>query len=338
MSQSRYVVAGVLGLAALVGACRREAAQGPPRASGYVDATQVRVSSRVPGRVESVQVAEGARVAASATVAQISTREIDLALQRTKAERAQAVAGVALLEAGARPEDIRQSQAQLQAAVSEKAAAEAELAAARADEARFEQLLRNRAGSQKQYDDAVVRRQTAEARVKAAEDRVQAAAAGRDRLTAGARAEDLAAARARVAAVDAEIARLDHDRAETTVLAPMAGIVASRLVEPGELVPAGAPIVLLVDLDHAWANVYVEEPLVPGLRIDQAATVVTDAGDRLPGRITFIAPRAEFTPRNVQTASERAKLVYRIKVSVDNSQGILKPGMPVEVELAPATR
>jgi HlyD family secretion protein len=72
---------------------------------------------------------------------------------------------------------------------------------------------------------------------------------------------------------------------------------------------------------------------VPRLRIDQAVTVVTDAGDRLPGRVSFIASRAEFTPRNVQTADERAKLVYRVKVAVDNKQGILKPGMPVEVDL-----
>jgi HlyD family secretion protein len=60
---------------------------------------------------------------------------------------------------------------------------------------------------------------------------------------------------------------------------------------------------------------------------------VTDAGDRLTGSITYISPRAEFTPRNVQTAEERSKLVYRIKVSVDNKAGILKPGMPVEAEL-----
>ena len=89
---------------------------------------------------------------------------------------------------------------------------------------------------------------------------------------------------------------------------------------------------MLIDLDHAWANVYVEEPLVPTLRIDQPATVLTDAGNRLAGRISFISPRAEFTPRNVQTAEERAKLVYRVKVTVDNREGILKPGMPVEVQ------
>jgi len=69
------------------------------------------------------------------------------------------------------------------------------------------------------------------------------------------------------------------------------------------------------------------------VKLDQPAVVITDGGQRLDGRVTFISPRAEFTPRNVQTADERAKLVYRVKVSVDNREGILKPGMPVEVDL-----
>jgi len=72
---------------------------------------------------------------------------------------------------------------------------------------------------------------------------------------------------------------------------------------------------------------------VPRLTIGQAATIVTDAGQRIAGTITFISPKAEFTPRNVQTADERSKLVYRVKVTVDNRNGILKPGMPVEAEL-----
>ena len=142
----------------------------------------------------------------------------------------------------------------------------------------------------------------------------------------------MAAARARVAAADAQIASLEQNRQETTIAAPSGGVVSSRLVEPGELIAVGAPLIVIVDLDHAWANAYVEEPLVPRLGVDQPATVVTDAGDRLPGRISFIAPRAEFTPRNVQTTDERAKLVYRVKVAVDNRKGVLKPGMPVEIE------
>ena len=101
------------------------------------------------------------------------------------------------------------------------------------------------------------------------------------------------------------------------------------------MVAPRAPIVVITDLDHAWANVYVDEPQVPLLKIGQSATLVTDAGQRIKGTITFISPKAEFTPRNVQTAEERSKLVYRIKVTTDNRDGVLKPGMPVEAELQP---
>jgi HlyD family secretion protein len=75
--------------------------------------------------------------------------------------------------------------------------------------------------------------------------------------------------------------------------------------------------------------------VVPALRVGQPAVVLTDAGDRLDGRVAFISPRAEFTPRNVQTADERSRLVYRVKVTVDNREGVLKPGMPVEAEFPP---
>jgi HlyD family secretion protein len=82
--------------------------------------------------------------------------------------------------------------------------------------------------------------------------------------------------------------------------------------------------------------VYVEEPQVPRIKLGDPVQVITDAGQRLDGKVSFVSPRAEFTPRNVQTANDRAKLVYRMKVSVDNRGGILKPGMPVEAEFTPA--
>jgi HlyD family secretion protein len=78
--------------------------------------------------------------------------------------------------------------------------------------------------------------------------------------------------------------------------------------------------------------VFVPEPMVPRIKLGQAATVRTDAGDRVPGKVTFVSPRAEFTPRNVQTADERSKLVYRVKVTVDNAAGVLKQGMPVDAD------
>jgi len=317
-----------------VSGCGSGAEKAPPHATGYVEATDVRVATKLSGRAATVTVTEGARIEAGAVVATISTTDVDLALARVRAERAQAVAQLDLLLSGSRREDIRQAEAQAAAAAADRKAAEAEVSSARADEARFEQLLANKAGSVKQRDDAVARRELADARLRAASDRMSAASATVDRLKAGARPEEIASARARVATVDAQIASMEHDKSEAVIASPIGGVVAGRLIEPGELVAVGTPLAIIVDLDHAWANVYVEETLVPHIKLDQAATVVTDAGDRLPGRVSFIASRAEFTPRNVQTANERAKLVYRIKVSVDNSKGILKPGMPVEVDLA----
>jgi HlyD family secretion protein len=228
---------------------------------------------------------------------------------------------------------VRQARAQADAARGDVAAAESELQAATADLQRFETLLEANAGSRKQRDDAATRREVAQARLAVARDRARAADEVVARLRAGSRPEEIAAARARVAAVDAQIAVLEKTLRDATLLSPLAGVVTSKLVDAGEMVAPRTPIVVVTELDKAWANVYVDEPLVPTLRLGQGATVITDAGQRLAGTITFISPRAEFTPRNVQTAEERSKLVYRIKVTVDNREGILKVGMPVEVEL-----
>ena len=238
-----------------------------------------------------------------------------------------------MLEAGARPEEIRQAQAQLDSAEADVRAAAAEVRAAEADLQRFDALLAVNAGSRKQRDDAQTRRDVAVARVAAARDRSRAAAEALARLKAGARREEIAAAKARVAGVDAQIATLQKSVSDAVLTSPVAGIVTSKLVDAGEIIAARTPVVVVTDLDHAWANVYVDEPVVPRLRLGQKVPLVTDAGQRLEGTITFISPKAEFTPRNVQTAEERSRLVYRIKVTADNKDGVLKTGMPIEAEL-----
>ena len=119
---------------------------------------------------------------------------------------------------------------------------------------------------------------------------------------------------------------------DAQVTAPTGGVVTQKLVDAGEIVAPRMPLVVVTDLDHAWANVFVPEPAVPRITLGQAATVRTDAGSTVQGKVTFISPRAEFTPRNVQTADERSKLVYRVKVTVDNAAGVLKQGMPVDAD------
>jgi HlyD family secretion protein len=332
MRPRRYAhIVVTLVTATLAGACA-DRGDGPPRAMGYVEATEVRVGAEAAGRLLDVPVQEGDRVAIGTVLARLDTGDVELALRRARAERDQAAAQLRLVEAGARVEDVRQAQAQLQSAEADVRAAASELESAEADLARFEALLQSNAGSRKQRDDAATRRDVAAARVAGARERAGAAREQVARLQAGSRPEEIAAARARLAALDAQVAALEKNQADAVLISPVSGVVTAKTARAGEIVARGAPVVTVTDLDAAWANVYVDEPVVPTLRLGQSATLVTDAGQRLPGTITFISPRAEFTPRNVQTAQERSKLVYRIKVSVDNREGILKPGMPVEAE------
>jgi HlyD family secretion protein len=331
----RGLVVGVI-LIATAGAaarCRRGATPDATRASGYVEATEVRVAPEVGGRVLEVAVKEGDRIAAGAVVARLDDTDITLTLRRAEAERDQATAQLRLLQAGSRVEDVRQARAQAESAEADVSAARAEVQSARADLARFEALLASNAGSRKQRDDAATRVTVAEARFQGARERATAGAEGLARVRAGARAEEIAAARARVAAADAQIAALVESQADATLKAPVSGYVTAKLADAGEMIARGTPIVVITDLDHAWANLYVDEPLVPLLKLGQKIAILTDAGQRLDGTITFISPKAEFTPRNVQTAEERTKLVYRIKVTAENRDGILKPGMPVEAEI-----
>jgi HlyD family secretion protein len=322
-----------LALTALA-ACAAKPPADRVRASGSVEATEVQVSSKVGGRLVDLKVAEGDRVAGDQVVALLDVTDTQLSLRRAQADRDQASAQLRLLEAGARPEDIRQADAQTKGAEADVAGARDDLAAADTDLARFETLLKTNSGSQKQRDDAATRRDMARARLASAEERVRAAREGLRRLQSGARPQEIDAARARVAAADAQIATLQQALDDATVKAPVAGLVTQKLADAGEILAPRTPIVTVVDLDHAWANIYIDEPLVPRIRLGQEATVFTDAGGAgLKGTVTFISPKAEFTPRNVQTAEERSKLVYRIKVSVDNRQGVLKQGMPVEADV-----
>ncbi len=209
----------------LAAACGSGAAESPARASGYVEATEVRVAPQVGGRLIEVAVAEGDRVATGALLARLDTADAELALRRAAADRDQALAALRLLEAGARREDVRQARAQADSAQAEVQAAEAELGAASTDLQRFEGLLKADAGSRKQRDDAATRRDIAAARLQAARERARAASEGVARLQAGARAEEIAGARARVASAEALIATLQKDLSDAVLRSPVAGIV-----------------------------------------------------------------------------------------------------------------
>ena len=322
------------GLIAASVACREPEPSNTIRVSGHVEATEVRVASDVGGRLIELRVMEGDRVAAGDLIGRLDATDTEMQIARARADRAGAEAQLRALQAGARPEDIRQAQAEVAAAEGEAAAANAEQKAAETDLERFEALLRANAGAETERDDARTHVDVARARVRSARERVQAAREVVARLQAGTRREDVDAARARVEAADAQIALLEKSRSDALIKATVAGVVTQKLADTGEQMAPLMPVVVVTDLDNAWANLFVPEPMIPRITIGQAATVLTDAGDTIQGKVSYISPQAEFTPRNVQTADERSKLVYRIKVNVDNRAGILKVGMPVDAELS----
>jgi HlyD family secretion protein len=321
-------------LTTFAAACSEEAPSDHIRVSGHVEATETRIAPEAGGRILTLTVKEGDRVQPGQVLMTLDTRDVQLAIQRAQADRDAADAQLRLVMAGARVEDLRQAQSQTDTARAELAAARTELEAAEQDLARFESLLANNSGSRKQRDDAATRRDLARDRVASAQSRVRTAEEVHARLKAGARPEEVDAARARVAADSAQIATLEKNAADASVPSPVGGIVTEKLVEVGEVIAPRAPALVVVDLDRAWADVFVPEPAVPQIKIGQPATIFTDAGGTgLAGTVGYISPKAEFTPRNVQTAEERSKLVYRVRINVDNKEGILKQGMPVEAEI-----
>jgi HlyD family secretion protein len=326
-------------LSLLTAAALAACAEPPPsttlRVSGHVEATETRLAPDAGGRILTFTIEEGDKVEAGREILTLDRRDVELAIDRARADRAQADANLRLVLAGARAEDIRQAESQVAAAQSEVSAARAELASAEQDLQRFETLLTSNSGSRKQRDDAATRRDVARDRLAAAESRVRSAQETLARLKAGARREEIEVARTRVASADAQIATLEKNLADTVFRSPVTGVVTEKLVELGEVIAPRTPVAVIANLDEAWADVFVPEPAVPRLRLGQPAQLFTDAGGApVAGTITYVSPKAEFTPRNVQTADERSKLVYRIRISVDNKAGILKQGMPVEAELA----
>lgn len=299
--------------------CRRDRGPQGLAAAGHVEATEVRVSAEVGGKIVAFPLREGDLVKQGQEVARLDPTDVRLALAAAQADREGAAAELALRRSGARKEEVLEAEAQV-------AAAGAELEAAAKDFERMQQLLDTGSGTPKSRDDAKARRDVALGKLEAARQRLAA-------LRAGSRREEVEGARSRVAAADARIAQLRETEGDTVVTSGVTGVLTEKVAEEGEHVAAGETLAVVTDLANAWLTVYVGEPDLGRLRLGEGVDVVTDDGKTRPGRITFIASQAEFTPKNVQTRDERVKLVYRVKVGLDNRDGFYKPGMPAEARM-----
>ena len=289
----------------------------PPDGSGSIECTQVDLAPQVSGRLIAGPPEEGERVAAGAVIARLDTSDHELKLGEAEAALAVAEAQLELVLAGAREEDIQRAREQLRET-------EAMARAAEADLRRILAVFNSGSATQKQKDDA-----------QAQADRTAAAAAAAEqnlaRLAKGSRREEILLARAQVDQALARSAIARKALADCVVTSAVPGVITTRVRETGEFVPAGAPVATLSMLDEVWLSVYVPEPALAGVKLGQRARVKVDGRNGLfEGRVSFISPVAEFTPRNVQTPDERAKLVYRVKIALSNTNGIFKIGMPAD--------
>ncbi len=334
--------------------------------TGQIEAVSVGAGSRVGGRVAERLVDEGDVVHGGDVMIRLDTEEAQAAVAAAEARLAQAESMLAKLEAGARPEEIRQAEAAAAAAEEqylmakkgfrsqevEGAAAAAGAARAQRDEARafytrIKGLRDAEATSQQQYDQALHAYEAAEAQYRAARQkeslaaegfrleevesakaRFDQAAAALDLLRNGARKEDIDAARAARDAAAADLARSKVLLDEMTVKAPRDGVVQSVDVYPGDIVKAGS-IVQVVDPEDLKLMVYVSAAMLGFLQTGQKIAITTDSHGSEPfeATITFIASEGEFTPRNLQTREERAQQVFGVKLEMNSSGGKLRAGM-----------
>ena len=291
-------------------------------ASGTVEATEAQLGFQSPGRIAAIRVREGDAVRTGDTLAKLDDAE--LAARRTQAQAALAAAQalLAALRAGSRSEERVSAQEALRAATSR-------LEDARREFERSQRLQQAGALSQEQLDRARLQLDLLERQKTQAEQQAQL-------VETGPRSERIAAQVALVAQAQGAVAQIDAALANAVIIAPFGGVVTVKDREVGETVPAGAPVLTIMNLDDRWVRIYIPENRVGAVRLGQEAAISADTYPERSyrGQVSFIASQAEFTPRNVQTREERVKLVYAVKVRVtQDSTYDLKPGIPADVTL-----
>lgn len=341
------------------------------RLPGTVEVQEVRLGSKVGGRVVWVAVKESDTVEPGAVLVTLDTAELTARRDKARSKAAIARANLEKANSGPLAEEIAEAEALTKAARArlakartgfreeQKRQAEHELAAALADLRQTdEEYLKVRrlrmagAGALTDYDNAKAARDRAQGRASAAQaafdllttgtrtediDEAEADLARHEArwklLRRGTRDEDKAAARAALAEAEAALAEAEVNLREAVVVAPERCRVEVVAVRPGDLVPAGKPVVLAHRTGDLWVKVFVPATDLGKLRLGQAVEVAVDShpGKRFPGEVTHIATASEFTPRNVQSIDERRHQVFAVKVRVDDAAGIFKSGMAAEV-------
>lgn len=291
---------------------------------GNVDIRQVSLAFKVGERIAEMRVEEGDHVTRGQVLATLESTSLDLRLAQAQAQVAVQNEVLRRLQAGNRPQEIAQADANMRAAQADARVARQTLERLRA----ISQGTGGRAVSREELDQA-------SANAKAADAKVDAVRKAHELSVAGAREEDIAQARAQRDAAQAESALAKQALEDAQLKAPIDAIVRSRMLEPGDMASPQRPVYALAVIHPKWVRAYVSEANLSRIKPGQSARVTTDSAPDRPidGRVGYIASVAEFTPKNVETEDLRTSLVYEVRVNVDDPDDRLRLGMPATVVL-----
>ncbi|MGO8758584.1 MAG: efflux RND transporter periplasmic adaptor subunit [Terracidiphilus sp.] len=328
MKKRRIVIPIVLAAAVAAGFyfypkfARKPAPANELTLSGNIEAHESLVSFKVQGRIDELPIEEGQEVQEGALLARLEDADYRQRVRADEASVGVRQSDLALTLAGTREQEIKAAQQNM-------LDAKADLEEKQIDADRAQKLFAKDEATAQERDLAVTAVKRAQAAFEAAQQRYNEA-------VEGSRKEDIAIAQANLKQARTNLGLSQVDLGYTVLRAPFSGVITVREAELGEVVAPGTPIVTLADLDHVWLRAYVAETDLGRIRWGQEATITTDTypGKKYHGHISFISPSAEFTPKSVQTTTERVTLVYRIKIDLDNSNHELKPGMPADAHIA----
>ena len=299
----------------------RVAAGGPLVIYGNVDIREVNLGFRVSGKISEVLKDEGDPVRPGERVALLDDAPYRSQVDQARGQLATLKAKLAELEAGYRKEEIAQARA---------AQEEAKAGLDNAERLfnRRKELLQRKVATQQEYDDATSARDQAQARL-------NSTSAALTLQEAGYRKEDIEQARGDTQRAQAALVSAEISLADTELKSPSAGVVITRALEPGSVVQAGATVLTVSLIDPVWVRAFIPEPDLGKIHPGTKALVYTDSRPNTPyqGQVGFISPRAEFTPKSVETTDLRTGLVYRLRVIIPAADQGLRQGMPVTVKL-----
>jgi HlyD family secretion protein len=290
-------------------------------ATGTIEATDVDIAAEIGGKIIEFPVDEGAQLERGSLIAKIDTSQLEAEAARAMAALATARATLRDLEAGARSQELQQARAKVELA-------RAKLELDESNWRRTNDLLQQQIISENQLDAAVANRDVSRAQYAVAVEELRL-------VEAGARPDRIDAARAEVKQAEAALQLIQVRLQKSEIHSPLAGTILVKDAEEGEVVSPGVPLVTVADLNDMWVKIYVDERNIGKVKLGQSAVVEVDAfpDRKFSGLIIYISDEAEFTPKNIQTREDRVKLVFAVKIGIDNAGGLLKPGMYADIEL-----